>query len=218
MPVKSSASIPRRTTRSSLLNRAIADGGAVQYDDNGARGGRYLVSGITRRESRRLGERTLVARRAESRGGRRRIRRSGSRIAVYKPWTASMDEGWIEWLLDQYQFKYTDRHERRHSGRRSRVAVRRRAHRVGSSALDHGRLRQGHRPAAVRRRNRRRRRALARYVRSKRRHDRLPQLEFRFRDRRTAPAGEERRQPASRERIISRADRFSRSSPIPRIR
>ena len=30
-----------------------------------------------------------------------------SRIAVYKPWTASMDEGWIEWLLDQYQFHYS---------------------------------------------------------------------------------------------------------------
>ncbi len=31
-----------------------------------------------------------------------------TRIAVYKPWTASMDEGWTEWLLDQYQtFHYT---------------------------------------------------------------------------------------------------------------
>jgi hypothetical protein len=29
-----------------LLNRAIADGGAVQYEDGGGRGGRYLVSGI----------------------------------------------------------------------------------------------------------------------------------------------------------------------------
>src|SRR6185295_11968430 len=29
------------------------------------------------------------------------------RIAVFKPWTASMDEGWTEWLLDQYGFKYT---------------------------------------------------------------------------------------------------------------
>jgi hypothetical protein len=30
-----------------------------------------------------------------------------SRIAIYKPWTASMDEGWTEWLLDQYGFRYT---------------------------------------------------------------------------------------------------------------
>lgn len=29
------------------------------------------------------------------------------RIALYKPWTASMDEGWTEWLLDNYGFGYT---------------------------------------------------------------------------------------------------------------
>ena len=26
------------------------------------------------------------------------------RVALYKPWTASMDEGWTRWLLEQYQF------------------------------------------------------------------------------------------------------------------
>jgi hypothetical protein len=30
-----------------------------------------------------------------------------SRIAIYKPWTASMDEGWTEWLLDQHGLKFT---------------------------------------------------------------------------------------------------------------
>jgi len=29
------------------------------------------------------------------------------RIALFRPWTASMDEGWTEWLFDQYGFKYT---------------------------------------------------------------------------------------------------------------
>jgi len=28
------------------------------------------------------------------------------RIALFKPWTASMDEGWTEWLFDQYGFPY----------------------------------------------------------------------------------------------------------------
>jgi hypothetical protein len=28
------------------------------------------------------------------------------RIGLYKPWTASMDEGWTEWLFDQYNFPY----------------------------------------------------------------------------------------------------------------
>ena len=29
------------------------------------------------------------------------------RTAIYKPYTASMDEGWTEWLLDDYGFPYT---------------------------------------------------------------------------------------------------------------
>jgi hypothetical protein len=28
------------------------------------------------------------------------------KIGLYKPWTASMDEGWIRWLLEQYEFPY----------------------------------------------------------------------------------------------------------------
>jgi ribosomal protein S18 acetylase RimI-like enzyme len=29
------------------------------------------------------------------------------RVALYKPWTANMDEGWTRWLLEQYEFPYT---------------------------------------------------------------------------------------------------------------
>ena len=29
------------------------------------------------------------------------------RIGLYKPWTASMDEGWTEWLFDQYELQYS---------------------------------------------------------------------------------------------------------------
>ncbi len=32
------------------------------------------------------------------------------RIALYQPWTASMDEGWTRWLLEQYDFPYTTLH------------------------------------------------------------------------------------------------------------
>ncbi len=28
------------------------------------------------------------------------------RVALYKPWTASMDEGWTRWLLEQYEFPF----------------------------------------------------------------------------------------------------------------
>jgi hypothetical protein len=30
-----------------------------------------------------------------------------ARVAVYKPWTASIDEGWTRLVLEQYEFKYT---------------------------------------------------------------------------------------------------------------
>ena len=29
-----------------------------------------------------------------------------ARIALYKPWTENIDEGWTRWLLDQYEFEY----------------------------------------------------------------------------------------------------------------
>lgn len=89
-----------------LLNRAMAEGGAVQYDDGGSRGGRYLVSGIPAAKGDAwVNELSLRAERRMTAGATATPVRS--RIAVYKPWTASMDEGWIEWLLDQYQFHYS---------------------------------------------------------------------------------------------------------------
>jgi hypothetical protein len=30
------------------------------------------------------------------------------RVALYKSWTASMDEGWTRWLLEQFEFPYTN--------------------------------------------------------------------------------------------------------------
>jgi hypothetical protein len=30
-----------------------------------------------------------------------------ARVAVYRPWTGSMDEGWLEWLLDGHELPYT---------------------------------------------------------------------------------------------------------------
>ena len=40
-------------------------------------------------------------------GDRARITKS-ARVALYKPWTASMDEGWTRWLFDQQGVPYTN--------------------------------------------------------------------------------------------------------------
>lgn len=32
------------------------------------------------------------------------------RVGLYQPWTASMDEGWTRWLLEEYEFPYSSLH------------------------------------------------------------------------------------------------------------
>ena len=39
-------------------------------------------------------------------GGAARTLTRLPRIALYKPWTANMDEGWTRWVLDQFRFPY----------------------------------------------------------------------------------------------------------------
>ncbi len=41
-------------------------------------------------------------------GGRRVALRSLPRVALYKPWTANMDEGWTRWVLEQYGLPFTN--------------------------------------------------------------------------------------------------------------
>jgi len=38
------------------------------------------------------------------------LRLRAPRVGLYQPWTASMDEGWTRWLLEQYGFGYTTLH------------------------------------------------------------------------------------------------------------
>jgi hypothetical protein len=88
---------PAQNNAFTLVNRALADGGSVRFD-----GGRYVVSGVPAAKADAwVAELSLRAERRAGAGAQVR-----SRIAIYKPWTASMDEGWTEWLLDQYGFRY----------------------------------------------------------------------------------------------------------------
>ena len=82
-----------------LINRALAAGGRVQFDN-----GKYIVTGVA---TPRLDSwATDLALRAEHRTATTTAPTT-PRIALFKPWTASMDEGWTEWLFDQYAFDYT---------------------------------------------------------------------------------------------------------------
>jgi hypothetical protein len=75
---------------------ALREGASVKFDN-----GKYVISGGKVDDI--VNAYGLHAERRASGGGSA----VATRIAVFKPWTASMDEGWLEWLLDQYGFKYT---------------------------------------------------------------------------------------------------------------
>ena len=89
---------PAQNDAFKLINRARAAGANVQFD-----GGKYVVSGAGTKADVWAAELSL---RAERKNGVNGAPVRG-RVALYKPYTASMDEGWMEWLLDQYGFAYT---------------------------------------------------------------------------------------------------------------
>ena len=41
-------------------------------------------------------------------GEGRRQAGEAARIGLYRPWTASIDEGWTRWILEQFQFPFTN--------------------------------------------------------------------------------------------------------------
>lgn len=97
---------PTENNSFTLINRALAAGGTVQYsnDDFGdAPGGKYVVSKV-RKDSLEawVKELALHAQWTDEASGSA----IDSRIAIYSPWTASIDEGWTRWVLDKYGFKY----------------------------------------------------------------------------------------------------------------
>jgi Zinc carboxypeptidase len=84
-----------------LLNRALAGGGTVHFE-----AGRYVVSGVA--EAKLEGWANELSLRAERRAAADAAGAvAGARVALYSSLSPSMDEGWTEWLLDQYEFKYT---------------------------------------------------------------------------------------------------------------
>ena len=81
------------------INEAFRSGGKVQFLD-----GKYLVSDVAEADQRRWTDSFAIQ--------AQRNRSTGAdipkpRIALYRPWNASMDEGWTRWLFDVYGFEIT---------------------------------------------------------------------------------------------------------------
>jgi hypothetical protein len=89
---------PAQNNSFRALNRAWKAGADVQYAN-----GRYIVTGLPDAQQQELVKTlALVAERTAASG--QPVRRP--RIGLFQPWTASMDEGWTRWLLQQYGFDF----------------------------------------------------------------------------------------------------------------
>ena len=102
---------PAQNNAFRAVNRAWQASGAVRFEpgEPGSEGrpgtsGRYVISGVSGSTlSQWVDELALQAERTERSGGS--VVRS--RIAVYRAWRPSIDQGWSRWLLEQYGFQFT---------------------------------------------------------------------------------------------------------------
>lgn len=91
---------PAQNNTFSALNRAWQLGGRVAFN---AADSRYLVSGLSEAQQNDLARAfALQATRVAAAAGAREIARP--RVGLYRPWMASMDEGWTRWVLERYDF------------------------------------------------------------------------------------------------------------------
>ena len=95
-----------------MINRALRAGGTVRFQpgtpgDSGDPGssGRFVIDGISQSaQSQWVEELSLRAQRTRNASGPA-VR---PRIGLYRPWRASMDEGWSRWLFEEYGFEFAN--------------------------------------------------------------------------------------------------------------
>ena len=98
---------PAQNNAFRAINRAWESGASVRFENRTARdgdpdsGSRFVITGLSSSETESLvSELNLRAQRTGSAG--QLVRQP--RIGLFRPWQASMDEGWSRWLLERYGF------------------------------------------------------------------------------------------------------------------
>ena len=96
---------PAQNNAFRAINRAWKVGGAVTFSAaSGARRARYAIAGVNDATlTEMVSSLALQAERAATATG---VAVKKPRIGLYRPWQASMDEGWTRWVLEQYGFDY----------------------------------------------------------------------------------------------------------------
>ncbi len=92
---------PAQNNAFRALNRAWDLGATVRMDTSA--GGRYWVSGLSGSQAQGLVD-DLALQATRGRAAGTTLQRP--RVALYRPWRPSMDEGWTRWLLERYGFQF----------------------------------------------------------------------------------------------------------------
>ncbi|MCZ6915256.1 MAG: M14 family zinc carboxypeptidase [Gemmatimonadetes bacterium] len=103
---------PAQNNAFRAINQAWQQGGEVRFvpgvaGDSGVAGssGRYAITNLDRSVLSDM-VRDLALRAAWGRADGVPI--AVPRVALYRPWQASMDEGWTRWLMERYDFAFTN--------------------------------------------------------------------------------------------------------------
>ena len=93
-----------------VVNAVLAKGGAVELSSDpvktaeGTERGAFLVSGLARADLAGITSRFAVGATGVPRP-EHTIPLKRARIGLYRPWTASIDEGWTRWILENYNYQ-----------------------------------------------------------------------------------------------------------------
>ena len=101
---------PAQNNTFRALNRAWDEGGRVRVlpgvqgeDGEGGTSALYQVTGLSNNAQQALARDFALRAR---RGGADGVEVGQPRIGLYRPWNASMDEGWTRWLLEMYGYDF----------------------------------------------------------------------------------------------------------------
>ncbi|MFC1574808.1 M14 family zinc carboxypeptidase [Gemmatimonadota bacterium] len=99
---------PAQNNAFRAINRAWKEGASIRFQgaedagDDGEPGGRFIIGGLGGSTVQAMVEDLSLQAQGASFSGQPMER---SRIGLFRPWQASMDEGWTRWLLERYGFE-----------------------------------------------------------------------------------------------------------------
>jgi len=106
---------PAQNNSYKALSQAWREGGSVRFNpgvsaaDSGSSGtsGQWVVTGLTA-DARGVLVSDLALQASQASSSGTMIRQP--RIGLYRPWNASMDEGWTRWILEMYEIEHVNLH------------------------------------------------------------------------------------------------------------